>query len=231
MTTSSQVSRPESSPAIAEIRNLHGEIVAAAKTTLAHAVRIGELLADIKAGLNHGEWLPWCSTNLPFTDRTARNYVRLFQHRDRLKSETVSDLGDAYRLLADERKPAVEIVQPPPAAWQPLPGRWMMATAPATMGGSWWLDVAPSIHAGFFFVSALFNEFGNGNAGGSIEGSMKAVHAGRVAAFIHRITGSSPDALTWMDDECESPWTYNERLFGSHRDYVDRVILGNGGPR
>ncbi len=88
-------------PALDEIAILHGEITAAARTSLEKAMRVGELLAGIKAGLSHGKWLPWVAANLPFTDRTARNYLRVFEKRDKIKSESVSDLTTAYRLLGD----------------------------------------------------------------------------------------------------------------------------------
>jgi len=88
-----------------EIVDLHNSIMAAALTSLDKAIRAGELLASIKAGLPHGEWLPWVKANLPFAERTARNYMRCHAERNRLKSASVADLTDAYRLLA-----------PPPAS-------------------------------------------------------------------------------------------------------------------
>lgn len=96
-----------------EIRKLHGELLEAARTTLDKAIRIGQLLKGVRASLAHGEWLPWCERNLPFTARTASNYVRVFEDRDRLKSETVSDLTDAYAFLA---APELEPLTPEEAA-------------------------------------------------------------------------------------------------------------------
>lgn len=89
---------PASNP-VAEIKLLHAELLTAAKTTLEKAIRIGELLTQERDRLRHGEWLSWVRVNLPFTDRTARNYLQVFEQRDRLKLESVSDLSDAYRLL------------------------------------------------------------------------------------------------------------------------------------
>ncbi|MGD9609281.1 MAG: DUF3102 domain-containing protein [Desulfovibrionaceae bacterium] len=88
---------------ISEICQLHGEIIEAGKTVLMKAIRVGEILTEAKASLPHGQFTPWLK-NLPFTDRTARNYMRLYQNRDQLKTETVSGLTAAYRALA----PAVE---------------------------------------------------------------------------------------------------------------------------
>jgi hypothetical protein len=39
--------------------------------------------------------------NVQFTTRTASNYMRVFDRRDELKSETISDLTDAYDALTD----------------------------------------------------------------------------------------------------------------------------------
>jgi hypothetical protein len=93
-----------SSIGLSEIRQLHNEIMAAARMSLDKAIRIGELLTTIKAGLPHGKWLPWCTENLPFDARTAQRYTKLFLGRDRLKNDSVSDLATAYRLLADTRE-------------------------------------------------------------------------------------------------------------------------------
>jgi hypothetical protein len=85
---------------LAEVLALHADVVASARTTIEKAIRIGELLTEIKAGLKHGQWLAWIESRLPFSDHTARNYIRVYEQRERLKLETVSDLTDAYRLLS-----------------------------------------------------------------------------------------------------------------------------------
>lgn len=86
-----------------EMRRLHGEILNSLKMSLDKAIRIGELLAEQKEVLKHGEFTAWVNDNLPFTDRTARNYMRLFQERDRLKTENISGLKDAYELLIEHK--------------------------------------------------------------------------------------------------------------------------------
>jgi hypothetical protein len=82
-----------------EIIRLHDEVIGALKTSLEKAIRIGELLTEQKKSLAHGAFLPWVKESLPFTDRTARNYMRLHRERDRLKTEMVSDLKGAYKML------------------------------------------------------------------------------------------------------------------------------------
>lgn len=88
-----------------EIGVLHEQIIDAANTSLQRAIRIGELLVEQRSRLNHGEWLPWIEAHVPFTGRTARNYIRLWESRERLKLETVSDLTEAYRLLSPSASP------------------------------------------------------------------------------------------------------------------------------
>ena len=100
-TASTAIARAlDATAAVSEIVALHGEILTAARTSLDKAIRIGELLAGIKSELAHGHWLPWLKSNVPFAERTARNYMRCHTERDRLKSASVADLGDAYQLLA-----------------------------------------------------------------------------------------------------------------------------------
>jgi hypothetical protein len=69
------------------------------------AIRIGALLAEQKASLKHGEFIPWIKANLPFTERTAQNYMRLYDRREQLKNESVSYLNEAYRLLTAPKTP------------------------------------------------------------------------------------------------------------------------------
>ncbi len=83
-----------------EICNLHGELAACVKVGLEKALRIGELLTEQKVKLGHGYFTAWVSQCLPFTDRTARNYMRLYTNKDKLKTETVSVLTDAYKLIS-----------------------------------------------------------------------------------------------------------------------------------
>jgi hypothetical protein len=85
---------------ITEIASLHNEIASCLRMSVEKAIRIGELLIEQKSGLQHGEFLSWVKANLPFTDRTAQRYMELYQHRDLLKSDTVSYLSSAYKLLA-----------------------------------------------------------------------------------------------------------------------------------
>ena len=87
-----------------EIVTLHAEIAGHLRQSLEKAIRIGQLLLEQKDSLKHGKFTSWIRANLPFTDRTARNYMRLFREKDRLKTETVSDLKTAYALLTEPKQ-------------------------------------------------------------------------------------------------------------------------------
>jgi hypothetical protein len=89
---------------INEIAALHSEILGNLRQSLTKAIKIGELLSLQKDTLAHGEFTKWISQHLPFTDRTARNYMRLYRERDRLKTETISDLTEAYGILVEHKQ-------------------------------------------------------------------------------------------------------------------------------
>lgn len=84
---------------VGEINRLHEEICQAARRTIQNAIRIGELLTQRRAELKHGQWLPWLDENINFDQKTAWNYMRLYEERDKLGN--VPNLSDAYRRLAD----------------------------------------------------------------------------------------------------------------------------------
>jgi hypothetical protein len=81
---------------VEEINRLHGDLQGLAVNALDRAIRIGELLCAKKRSLEHGKWLPWLKANIAFSERTAQNYMGVFQKRARLKSANVADLTAAY---------------------------------------------------------------------------------------------------------------------------------------
>lgn len=98
---------------IDEIRKLHNEIWSSLKSSLEKAIRIGQILNEQKENLEHGKFTAWVKDNLPFTDRTARNYMRLYRERDRFKTETVSDLTEAYGRLVEHKSLEEKTPTPP----------------------------------------------------------------------------------------------------------------------
>ena len=91
--------------ALKEIRDLNVEIMGAARTTLKKAIRIGELLSQVKSELPHGECLPW-TQNLPFSLRTAQHWMGLFANRKDPKFANLANLSQAIKLLAE---PAIDV--------------------------------------------------------------------------------------------------------------------------
>jgi hypothetical protein len=87
------------SSVVKEIAKLHSEILTAARTSLSKAIRVGELLSRIRAS-RKGKWLKWIAGSAPFSERTARNYLRCFKCRAMLESASVADLNEAYALLS-----------------------------------------------------------------------------------------------------------------------------------
>jgi hypothetical protein len=83
-----------------EILRLQGELFDAARTSLPKAIRIGELLVQIRQALPHGQWKRHLEENFEFSDQTARNWMRLWERRDDSKIKNILNLTDAYRLLA-----------------------------------------------------------------------------------------------------------------------------------
>ena len=86
-----------------KLRELHGSIMQHARMTLANAIEAGDTLMRVKAGLAHGQWLPWLKANVPFSDRTAEKYMRCYERRAELKTKFESDsnfsLSEAYALI------------------------------------------------------------------------------------------------------------------------------------
>ncbi len=87
------------------IVELHNGIMQAARRSVADAIQIGQIIADQKETMPHGEFLPWLE-ELPFAERTARNYMKLFEYRS--KTATIADLQEAYHQIEqieyDEKK-------------------------------------------------------------------------------------------------------------------------------
>ena len=112
---------PTVSKSLAEVLSLHQALIADARMTLQKAIRIGELLTGIKASLKHGDWLPWVEKNLPFSDQTGRNYIRLWEKRDDPKFKTVLNFRDAYRLLSGGGQLQVEKFTGDQESYTPAP--------------------------------------------------------------------------------------------------------------
>lgn len=68
---------------------------------------IGRCLTEAKQAIPHGEWLPWLNERVEFSERTARNFMRL--SREWSNRQALADLGAAKALTllalpAEERE-------------------------------------------------------------------------------------------------------------------------------
>jgi hypothetical protein len=82
-------------------RAIHSEIAEADRhlhDALRHALRAGELLAQAKARLQHGEWIPWLNEN-GFSRRTASHYMSLAANEQRVAH--LRNVREATALVAE----------------------------------------------------------------------------------------------------------------------------------
>ena len=90
-----------------DIEAITGEILEAQRKGGEAVLTIGRCLIDAKAMLPHGEWLPWLSERVGYSEKTAQNFMRLA--REFSNPQSLADLGatKALKLLAlpaDERE-------------------------------------------------------------------------------------------------------------------------------
>jgi len=78
-----------------EIIKLHEGIASSMRRSVEDAIHIGELLSKAKEELDHGAFLPWIENELPFSQKTAWNYMALHSHQNKLVN--ITNLQDAYR--------------------------------------------------------------------------------------------------------------------------------------
>ena len=100
-----RLARTPLDPPAAELRRLHGEYLALARKTVEHALRIGELLCQVKRQLGHGAWLPWLAKT-GINARSAQRFMTLWRRRREIKSDKLSNVADAWRVLASAERSA-----------------------------------------------------------------------------------------------------------------------------
>jgi len=84
-----------------EINRLHGEIMAAVRTTLEKAIRVGELLTKCRTKCQHGDWLPWLKANVQMDQKSVWRYMQIFEHREKLGN--LPNLTEALQLINEVR--------------------------------------------------------------------------------------------------------------------------------
>lgn len=83
-----------------DIETITGEILEAKRVGGEAIITIGQRLIEAKALLQHGEWLPWLTERIEYSEKTAQNFMRLA--RQWSNPQALADLGatKALTLLA-----------------------------------------------------------------------------------------------------------------------------------
>jgi hypothetical protein len=93
----------------ARIKAEHEACVGAMRRGLKHAITAGELLAEARELVPHGEWLPWLANNCAVSARSAQRYMKLAGHKDEIvKNDTVSHMTINEALDAVAEAPDAE---------------------------------------------------------------------------------------------------------------------------
>ncbi|MDH4263684.1 MAG: DUF3102 domain-containing protein [Spirochaetia bacterium] len=90
----------EVDPDVKLIRDYFKDIERQFNNALDNAIKIGEILTNKKnIPGGHGNFTPWINKNFDFDARTARNYMRLFEHQEHFKNRAIG-LTEAYKELS-----------------------------------------------------------------------------------------------------------------------------------
>lgn len=85
-----------------EILKIHKDILSYVQSTFGLAVKAGRILQEVKASLDHGEWLPWIKNNLPnISESTVQRYMRISENERVLLPYRCKDVTEAYRILEE----------------------------------------------------------------------------------------------------------------------------------
>ncbi|TGL17916.1 DUF3102 domain-containing protein [Leptospira yanagawae] len=99
----------KSDQTVKRIIDLHESVLGGMKNVLQNAMALGEELSRIKEDLGHGNWIPWIEQNLPFSERSARNYISIFKNKELLNRQPIADLKSAIKFLSDGTQEEKEI--------------------------------------------------------------------------------------------------------------------------
>ena len=105
----------------------------------ARIIQIGEWLSEAKARLNHGQWLPWLKTEFGGAERTAQNFMAVYQAS---KSIDFADLEidvSALYLIAAPKAPEpvrAEVIRRA-SQGEPMTGRKLWMSCISTNKPAW----------------------------------------------------------------------------------------------
>lgn len=85
----------------AEIISAHNEFMESMEDSMKKAIKAGELLLSAKERTEHGGFQAWIETNLPFSIRTAQNYMKIAKKQDVIEQKGAKMLSTAYDAVKD----------------------------------------------------------------------------------------------------------------------------------
>jgi len=88
----------------AELNAAWGRFEEYGRKRLAQAQTIGAMLSEQKRKVGHGHWEKWVKENCPFGTERAADFIRVYLHRDELKSGHLAGFEEALRYLTEKSK-------------------------------------------------------------------------------------------------------------------------------
>lgn len=221
-TTDKAATGPRDLSSLAEqINDEHRQCESDLQSALQHAINAGQLLSEAKAGVDHGQWLPWLESNCTFSARTAQAYVRLAKHLPELESKAQHaahlPVRESLALLA-EPKLTKRVTRPRSSFTPPAEDEVMIGTADGDT-----IVIEPSAHDGFFYVSHI--HIGREDESTTVHGTKRPIRHDRIDYLLGRFT-CNWEVMTWETRACDERRMFNEWLFDSYEQYVQRSILG-----
>ena len=83
------------------IKAEHQAVVGTVRRSLEHAIAAGELLAEAKGLLRHGQWMAWVKKYCGIPHRTVNLYLRLASHKEQIGNVANLSIRDAIKLLQE----------------------------------------------------------------------------------------------------------------------------------
>lgn len=220
-----------------EINASHAGAVASAQDAMNHARRCGELLAQVKASLPHGEWLSWLDEHCNVSPRQTQRYIRLFENWDTLAANATRErhfsLNEAMALLASPKRVKrtrehARAIESEPEVKEPRAAAPIATVKIVTLerfDGMWKGYIVPHTDARYAFVSVVQWS----KDGGTIDGTRKAIirtAADETLRHLFGIANHNLSSAEVKESESDVRWSYNQFLFDSAEDSFEQVVLG-----
>jgi hypothetical protein len=89
------------------VNELQGMIYSSAQNMVEYAIEIGQILIEVKASLEHGDFIPWVMANCDFNRMQAWRYMKLAEANvsHAIHFEGVTSIREALKLLEPPKEP------------------------------------------------------------------------------------------------------------------------------